>query len=131
MAGITSKAAGGIENKYKFNAATELESKELSDGSGLELYGIVFRNFDPQIGRFHSIDALSSMSTNESPFSFCANNPISFIDPLGLDTIKTIVSTPPNAQAGQVVNVPNSGEGTSSYIYDPSDRKCRCIRYGA
>jgi uncharacterized protein (TIGR02594 family) len=49
------------------------------------------------------------------------NNPILYNDPLGLDTFKTVVPTPPNAQPGQVVNVPNAGGGTSSYIYDPNN----------
>jgi uncharacterized protein (TIGR02594 family) len=88
MAGISSKAAGGIENKRKFNDGTELESGEFSDGSGLELYATEFRSYDAQIGRFHQIDPLVEFSFNWSGYSFVQNNPILYNDPLGLDTLK-------------------------------------------
>ncbi len=88
MSGISSKAAGKLLNRFKFNSGNELQSGEFNDGSGLETYDAVHRMYDPQIGRFHQIDALADVSNNYSPYSFGSDNPILRNDPLGLaDTI--------------------------------------------
>ncbi|WP_165813751.1 RHS repeat-associated core domain-containing protein [Terrimonas sp.] len=85
MAGISSKALNNaIENKYRFNGGNELQNKEFSDGSGLELYDATFRMYDAQIGRFHQVDLLADIVDSWSPYTFSFNNPILFNDPLGL-----------------------------------------------
>jgi RHS repeat-associated protein len=122
MAGISSKAVdfGGSNNKYTYNGA-ELDNKEFSDGSGLEIYDMDFRGYDAQIGRFMQIDPFSEIDENWSPYNFAQNNPILYCDPLGLDTLKTNVKIPPDTKPGAVINIPNSNGGTSSYIYDPNN----------
>lgn len=87
MAGISSKAFGSIENRYKFNSGTEF-NKDF----GLDHYETPFRSYDPQIGRFFQIDPLAENGHNTSSYAFCYGNPILFSDPFGLDTIRNFVS---------------------------------------
>jgi RHS repeat-associated protein len=92
MAGISDKAlkSGYQENKYRFNDGTELQSKEFSDGSGLELYDAINRMYDCQIGRFWQIDPLADLATEAwSPYSFAQNNPELLVDPFGLSSDST------------------------------------------
>jgi|GEM_PF-2048324 len=101
MAGISSKAAGKLENRFKYNDGTELENKEFSDGSGLELYSTDFRSYDPQIGRFHRMDPMADEFERWSLFAFAFNNPILLNDPLGLASDSTNAAGFPNSKGGK------------------------------
>jgi RHS repeat-associated protein len=85
MAGISSKALsfGSPENKRGYNG-NELQNKEFSDGSGLDLYDFNARTYDQQIGRFIQIDPLFEDGQESiNPYHFSFNNPVRFSDPDG------------------------------------------------
>jgi RHS repeat-associated protein len=63
---------------YKFGG------KELDRTNGLDFYDFEARAFDPTLMRFTTIDPLAEKYYNISPYAYCANNPLRYIDPTGL-----------------------------------------------
>ena len=78
MAGISSKAAGKADNRYRYNGI------EIDEDLGLNTYEAFFRNLDPQIGRWWQIDPkIEQGQESISPFNSMSDNPILRSDPLG------------------------------------------------
>ncbi len=73
--GISSKAAGRLENKKKYNGYEENKTFDLN------WYETFYRTHDPQLGRFWQIDPRPT--DFESPYAAMGNNPISRMDILG------------------------------------------------
>jgi RHS repeat-associated protein len=86
MGGISNKALnfGRPENKKGYNG-NQIQNKEFSDGSGLEIYDFNARTYNYMIGRFIQVDPLSEEGEQESlnSYHFTENNPIRYNDPDG------------------------------------------------
>jgi RHS repeat-associated protein len=59
--------------------------KELDLMNGLNTYDFLARGYDPAYGRFMSIDPMAEKYYNISPYAYCVNNPLLYIDPNGED----------------------------------------------
>ena len=75
-------ASTGNIQPYKYN------SKELDTNKGLNWYDYGARMYDAALGKFTTMDPMAKKYYGMSPYTYCTNNPILFIDPTGKEGIK-------------------------------------------
>ena len=79
--GLMASSSGGVQS-YKYNG------KELDRKCGLDWYDYGARMYDAALGRWHVMDPFSEKFYRWSPYTYCLNNPLQYIDSDGRDPKK-------------------------------------------
>lgn len=79
--GLMAESTSQEAQHYKFNG------KEYEPIHGLNWHAYGARNYDAAIGRWFCVDGLAGQNASVSPYSYCYDNPIKYVDLWGLDTI--------------------------------------------
>lgn len=96
--------------EYRFGfQGQETENDMYGDGNA---YSYKYRMYDARIGRFFSVDPMTDKHPDYTPYAYCYNNPINYIDPFGLDTFNINVGN----QSIDRISVKNSESHTFNII---------------
>jgi len=83
-------AFGGLFSSDESVQPFKYNGKELDTKKGLNWYDYGARQYDATLGRWFAVDPLAEDYYNWSPYNYCLNNPIKYIDPDGKDAIITL-----------------------------------------
>lgn len=90
-------ALNTASNQYKYNG------KEKQVELGLDQLDYGARFYDAEIGRWNVVDPLAEMHFNFTPYNYVLNDPINYVDPWGLDTVRVNDVVWPNFKPDQDV----------------------------
>lgn len=84
--GLQHTGYGHIDNEHRSEEAEQYKylDKEYENTYNLNVIETDFRQYDPALGRFVTIDLLSELAPNYTPYRYGFNNPNIFTDPTGL-----------------------------------------------
>ncbi|PLW93072.1 MAG: hypothetical protein C0592_07485, partial [Marinilabiliales bacterium] len=88
--------------RYKFSA------KELDPETNYTYFGA--RYYDSDLSVWLSVDPMSDKHADYTPYAYCFNNPITYIDPFGLDTVLF------NSSGEFQTPLPGGDDNTDTYI---------------
>jgi RHS repeat-associated core domain len=79
-------AFGGLfgEGIQTSNQPYRYNGKELDRFQNLDLFDYGARHYDAALGRWFTVDPMGENYYSFSPYVYCANNPVRFIDPTGM-----------------------------------------------
>ena len=103
--GLFGESTGNSLQRFRFNG------KEFDRTHGLDWYDYDARHMSPDVGRFTTIDPMAEKYYNISPYAYCANNPVRYIDVHG---DSTRVYTESNGLGHTWMSV---GEGNDMIVY--------------
>lgn len=108
----TSPPNGNDVYRYGYNGM-EKDNEVSGEGNS---YTTEFRQYDPRLGRWKSLDPLMMKFPWMSPYVAFDNNPIFFVDPYGLES-----SNPDGGEGGEDENCDGGGNesGSAPTTYDP------------
>ncbi|WP_369680374.1 RHS repeat-associated core domain-containing protein [Winogradskyella luteola] len=84
-------------SKYKYNG------KELEEALGYDMHEYEARHYDAALGRFVKIDPLAEDYSFQSTYAYAVNDPIRFIDKLGMGPDDIIVQNINGEELGRIV----------------------------
>ena len=107
-------------DRYLFGYQDMLRENTVN-GEG-NMYSTEFRMFDARLGRWMSLDPLMDQFPWMSPFVGMDNNPISLVDPLGLNTIEKDTPADGYGGPGDGENNGFDGKGNTPKADDESNK---------
>ena len=109
--GLNYANAGSNLQPYKYNG------KELDSKNGLNWYDYGARHYDAALGRWHVVDPLAEKYYSTSPYAYCLNNPVKYVDPTGM------LASPIYDENGNFLGTDDEGLQGSAIVMDKSKFK--------